>query len=172
MNMSGYGRGTKREHPPGSGTWRLRVHLTVDGRAHKPSKTVYGMTAAEASQALDDFKAEQQWRLEHPGTNGHRAQITKQQVSDCRARNEVFALGSRPEILTLQQAADYLQVSLPTLKRTIREDRKFPVFHVGGERSRSVRISGAALDAWIAGRLQRRVPSQRLARAEVEANST
>jgi excisionase family DNA binding protein len=70
--------------------------------------------------------------------------------------DEIFDLGRRPEILTLPQAAEYLQVSLATLKRTIREDPKFPVFPVGGERSRTVRVSRAALDAWVAQQKRRR----------------
>lgn len=49
-----------------------------------------------------------------------------------------------PQLLTLQQAAEYLNTSLRHVTR-LNNERKIPVVKVG----RKVRINRTALDAWI-----------------------
>ncbi len=59
--------------------------------------------------------------------------------------NQAGGAGVQPEWLTIEQVADWLQVSTNTIRRYI-EDGSLPAVNLGG---RAIRIRRQDLDAWL-----------------------
>ena len=65
-------------------------------------------------------------------------------------------LGDDEDLLTEQDAAELLQVPLPTLRRWQREGKGPPCLHIG----RQVRYRQAAVQRWLTGSLQAGSPDE------------